>query len=356
MIPRLYSKTETEFETYGICPLIDSLSCIVTERRNEEFELDMVYAKEGRFVNEITADRFILADPYDGAENPEPFRIVNIEYDMDDNLEIHAEHTSYQLNSVIVGKITKYTRYPQLAMENVVRDALLSASCPFVFYSDIGDENSTPKTIETSVAMPMRSYIAGVEGSVLYTYGGELKWERYTVKLLASRGTDRGLRIAYGKNLTGLKYEIDTSDVVTGVVAYYSSGESYVESALRTRTHTYGFSHDIAVDATSEFNSVPTVAQLNTWADRYLAKQPSEPKISVEVDFILLGENGNYQKLEHVNLCDTVEIIYPPLNLKMSAKVVETVYNVLEDRYDSVTVSNTKQKITDTIYALMKKR
>jgi hypothetical protein len=51
-----------------------------------------------------------------------------------------------------------------------------------------------------------------------------------------------------------------------------------------------------------------------------------------------------------------VEIIYPPLNLKMSAKVVKTVYNVLEDKYDSVTVSNTKPKITDTIYALMKKR
>ena len=46
MIPRLYSKTETTFATYGICPLIDALSCIVTERRNEEFELDMVYAKD----------------------------------------------------------------------------------------------------------------------------------------------------------------------------------------------------------------------------------------------------------------------------------------------------------------------
>lgn len=354
MIPRLYSKTETTFATYGICPLIDSLSCIVTERRNEEFELDMVYAKEGRFVNEITADRIILADPYDGAENPEPFRIVNIEYDMDDNLEIHAEHTSYQLNSIIIGKTTKTGNNPKTIMDSMKSNNCKSASCPFVFAGDISA--GTNRTITVEKPTPFRTIIGGMEGSIIDTFGGELKWERFTVRLLTARGADRGLRIAYGKNLTGLKYEINTSDVVTGVVAYYASGDDYVESALRTRSNTYGFSHDIAVDATSDFDSVPTTAQLNTWADSYLAKQPAEPKISVEVDFILLGKNGNYQRLEHVNLCDTVEIIYPPLNLKLSAKVVETVYNVLEDRYDSVTVSNAKRKITDTIYALMKKR
>ena len=354
MIPRLYSKTETEFETYGICPLIDSLSCIVTERRNEEFELNMVYAKEGRFVNEITADRIILADPYDGAEKPEPFRIVDIEYDMDGNLEIHAEHTSYQLNHIIIGRVTKIGQKPDVILHSMAENNCLSSSCPFTFAGDI--DASVARTVKTDNALPLRTIIGGIEGSIIDTFGGELKWERYTVRLLAARGADRGVRIAYGKNLTGLKYEIDTSDVVTGVVAYYSSGNNYVESALRTRSHIYGFSHDIAVDATSNFNSVPTVSQLNTWADNYLAKQPAEPKISVDVDFILLGRNGNYQKLEHVNLCDTVEIIYPPLNLKITAKVVETVYNVLEDRYDKVTVSNTKRKITDTIYALMKKR
>lgn len=354
MIPRLYSKTETTFETYGICPLIDALECTVTERRNEEFELDMVYAKEGRFVNEITADRIILADPYDGAETPEPFRIVNIEYDMDGNYDIHAEHISYQANNIIIGKFTKSNKYPKLLLEAVVHDHLKSASCPFTFGSNIGTDAN--RTIKTDKPMSLRTVIGGTEGSIIDMFGGELKFERYVIRVLRERGSDKGVRIAYGKNLTGLKYEIDTSEVVTGVVAYYASGDDYVESALRTRVHTYGFSHDISVDATSDFDSVPTTAQLNSWADSYLTKQPAEPKISVDVDFILLGRNGNYEKLEHVNLCDTVEIIYPPLNLKLSAKVVETVYNVIEDRYDSVTVSNVKQKITDTIYALMKKR
>lgn len=357
MIPRLYSKTETEFETYGICPLIDALSCTVTEKRNAEFELDMVYAKEGRFVNEITADRIVLADPYDGAENPEPFRIVSIEYDMNDNLEVHAVHTSYQLNKIIVRKTSRAGDNPGDILTQMSTNDLITSPCPFTFESDIN--TSSNRTIKTDSPMPLRTIIGGMEGSALDTFGGELKWERYKVSLLSARGINRGVRIAYTKNLTGLKYEIDMSDVVTGVVGYYSDENTYVESVLMDRAHTYGHDHNIVLDASSDMkksSTIPTQVQIDLWANAQLAKQQAEPKISVEVDFILMGQNGNYEKLEHVNLCDIVEIIYPPLNLKLSAKVVETVYNVLEDRYDKVTVSNVKRKITDTIYALMKKR
>lgn len=356
MIPRLYSKTETAFETYGICPLIDALECTVTEERNGEFVLDMVYAKEGRFVEEITADRQILADPYEGAEKPEPFRIVNVEYDMDENLVIYAEHTSYQLNYIIVGKVSKNTRYAQAAMTNIVRDALLSAACPFEFYSDIGEETSEVKTVATKSAMSMRSVIAGTEGSILDTYGGELKWERYKVSLLKARGSNNGVRIAYGKNLTAFKYEIDTSNAITGVIAYYASGNTYLESVLKTKANIFGYSHDVAIDVSGDYSSTaPTQTQLNNKAQSYLNKYSTEPDISIDIDFVLLWQLGGMEYLEHVNLCDTIEIIYPPLNLKTTAKVVKTIYNVLEDRYDSITVSTSKKKITDTIYELMKK-
>lgn len=358
MIPRLYKKTETAFTSYGICPLLDAMSCVVTESRNAEFELDMTYAREGRFVNEITADRIILADPYDGADKPEPFCIVSIEYDMEENLEIHAVHKSYQLNSIIIGKTSRSGNNPQNILSTMATSDRKSASCPFTFYSDI--VASSNRTITTDAAMPLRSIIGGMEGSVLDKFGGELKWERNKVSLLSARGADRGVRIAYAKNLTGLKYEIDMSDVVTGVVAYYSNDNDYIESDVMDRQHTYGFNHDIVIDASSEFkksSTIPNKVAIDMWANRELLKQPSEPKISVDVDFVLLNQiSDDYAYLEHVNLCDTVEIIYPPLNLKMSAKVVKTVYNVLEDKYDGVTISNEKLKITDTIYSMMKKR
>ena len=41
MIPRLFEKNETTFTSYGICPLTDAVSCIVTEERNGEYVLDL---------------------------------------------------------------------------------------------------------------------------------------------------------------------------------------------------------------------------------------------------------------------------------------------------------------------------
>lgn len=187
-------------------------------------------------------------------------------------------------------------------------------------------------------------------------FGGELEFDRYDVKLWQSRGSDNGVKIAYTKNLTGLEYDIDMSDVFTGVVAFYQSQDVYVESDLQTVASPYGYSHDIAVDASSDFEDIPTKAQLNTWASNYLASHPSTPSVSVEVQFVPLWQTEEYKDfygLEHVSLCDTVEVVYPPLGLDLKAKVVKTVYNVLADRYEEITISTIKPTLADTIFSLM---
>lgn len=358
MIPRLYAKDDTTWTSYGICPLIDAIKCTVTEERNGQFVLDMTYARDGRFADELTTERIILADPYDNASEPEPFRIVTLEYDITGNISVHAEHISYQLSSTLLAPITKNTRYAQQAMRTVVRDSLLSYSCPFTFNSDIGEESDDPVDIGPDVVMSVKEYLGGTEGSVLDTFGGEYKWNRWTVNLLASRGANNGVRITYGKNLTGLKYELDMSTVITGVVAYYQSGETYVQSARQTASHPFGYSRDVAVNASQSFKTTPTVAQLNTWARKYLNKHKQQVDISVDAKFIPLWYTEEYREfwgLEHVNLCDTVEIIYPPLNIDVQAKVVKTVYNVLADRYDSISISTTRRLLSDTIYQLMRK-
>ena len=99
MIPRLFENDETAFTKYGICPLVDSLECTVTEERNGEYTLELVYARDGSFVNELSVDRIILADPYDNASEPEPFRINEITYDMEGNVAVQANHISYQLSA-----------------------------------------------------------------------------------------------------------------------------------------------------------------------------------------------------------------------------------------------------------------
>lgn len=357
MIPRLYPAEEETFASFGDS-LNDCITCEVSEERNGEYVLYMEYPQGGIHGKEIEIDKIILAKPSDGAEEPEPFRITDISASINGTYVINAEHISYQLNHIIVGQITKTTRYAERAMTQVVRDKLLSASCPFTFISDIGEESSPVKTVGPSKAMSMREYLGGTEGSVLDTYGGEFLWNRWNVSLLASRGNNNGVKITYGKNITGLNYEIDLSSVYTGVVAFFMNETDYVESVLQTIQNSYAFERSIVVDASSEFQSVPTVEQLNTWAANYLAANSAGARMTVTVNFIPLWQSIEYKDfydLEHVSLCDTVEVIYPPLNLDLSAKVVRTVYDVLRERYKEITIGTPGASLDGTIVKLLKK-
>lgn len=357
MIPRIYEKDATDFTNFGICPLTDCISCKVTEVRNGEFTLALEYPRAGRWADEIIPDRIVFAAPYEGATTGEPFRITDVTFDLKGDISVNAEHISYDLNYVIIGKTTNMTRYPKKMYDTLVSGSLLSASCPFSFETDMTDESQTVMTYNVPQPTPMKRILGGMEGSMLDLYGGEFKWNQYTVNLLSARGADNGVKIAYTKNLSGLNYNVDISGVYTGAVAFYENNDTYVQGTRQTIQHSYGFERDIVLDASSEFDTTPTVAQLNTYAADYLASNAPDPAVSVDVEFVPLWQTDEYKAytdLEHVNLCDTVEVIYPPLNLDIKAKVVKTVFDVLSERYTDITIESTRATLADTIYDLMK--
>lgn len=53
MIPILYKANEKDFEHNGIGPLVDALSCIVTENRNGTYEAEFVYPTNGALYPQI---------------------------------------------------------------------------------------------------------------------------------------------------------------------------------------------------------------------------------------------------------------------------------------------------------------
>lgn len=356
MIPRLYEKDETTFISFGICSLNDALECSVTEVRNGEFYLNMAYPCGGAWANEIVIDRIILADPHDRANESEPFRISSIEYDMNGNMQIYAEHISYQLSYIIAGKFYIRNQYSAVEWWDAMEDSIISSSCPFTFESAISSTEAL--SVEYETPMTVRAALGGVENCLVDLFGGELTWNRMKVIHLAERGHNNGVKIAYSKNLTGLTYSINLDDVFTGVMAYWFDGNNYNQGAVQRISTQYAFDRDIIVDASSQYPVMPSTAWLNRYALNYLNRNVKPPAVSVKVEFVPLWQTDEYKdfyNLEHVSLCDTVEIIYPPLNLTLEAKVVQTVYDVLADRYSAITIDTVQPTITDTILAIMKK-
>ena len=97
----LYDQNETSFTNNGLGYLPDATECIVTEELNGEFELQMEYPINGLRYKEIQHRRILLVktNPY---EDPQPFRIYNINKPIDGLVEINARHISYDLSGYAV--------------------------------------------------------------------------------------------------------------------------------------------------------------------------------------------------------------------------------------------------------------
>lgn len=93
MIPCLYASTETKFDHNGIGKMADALSCVVTEKRNGSFELELVYPADGIHAENLEEGNIILAKPSDTGR-PQPFRIYKITTPIDGKLTVKARHIS----------------------------------------------------------------------------------------------------------------------------------------------------------------------------------------------------------------------------------------------------------------------
>lgn len=349
MKPVLFAPTATEFTTNGLGKLSDAASCTVKEERNGAFELTLKYPVEGIHYSEIQQRSIIYAKP-NPVDDPQPFRVYRISKPINGLVTVYAYHISYDLTGIPVSPYTAAS--VQAALAGFTSYAVVAN--PFTFWSDMTNSGNFAVKSPTSVRSLMGG---GVGDSILDVYGGEYKYDKYTVRLYQQRGVNRGVTIRYGKNLTDLKQDENCSEVYTGVYAYYSDGESLVETSPKVTPApgTYDYTRVLPLDLTAEFKQAPSAADLKTAAEEYIATHNiGVPKVSLNVSFVQLEQTQEYKDLallERVELCDTVTVIFERLGANATAQVTSTVYNVLIDAYDSVTIGDIRTNVAMTIAA-----
>lgn len=347
MIPILYEGTETSFTTNGLGRLSDAITCKVTEERNGSYELEMTYPVSGIHFEDITEGKIILAQPHDGGLT-EPFIIYRIEKPINGICTIKGEHISYRLCDIVAMPFTAGTIQEAFGLI----PSKSATSNPFNFTTDI--VSSVGYTLDHP--MSVRGMLGGESGSILDTYGqGDYEFSRFDVTLHRERGADNGVTLRYGKNITDLKNVVDMSNVYTGIVPYWTDGENTVvlpeKVILSEHSGDYPFYIIKPVDFSSDYEEQPTEAQLRDRAQRYIANNEGwKIRNNITVSFVALWDTEEYKEiapLERVNLCDTVHVKYSPLGVDFSTKVVKTDYNVLLERYNSITLGDTYYSLND---------
>lgn len=344
----LFPADATTFETQGLGSIVDAVSCNVHEVLNGEYELEMQYPITGLQYNNLQNRRIIYSkhDPY---SDPQPFRIYRITRPMNGIISIYARHVSYDLAGIPVGVFD--ANNAQSAMQGLKNNSLVAN--PFLFETTM----PTVANFSCQYPQPCRNLLGGQEGSILDVYGGEYEWDEWTVHLQSRRGLDNGVRITYGKNLIDIEQDENIANMKTGIVPYWINSENgeviYSSPQIIQAPGEFNFSSVVPVDFGDEFESQPTPEQLADAGQQYVTNNKiGVPTVSIDLSFAQLEQYSLYESteaLERVRIGDTIHVFFAQLGINVSSRIVETNYDPILNRYNSVSVGSVRANIAGTI-------
>lgn len=351
----LYDSKCTDFNNNGIASLIDTNKCEVIEELNGEFTIEFEYPKNSKYSDKIDNDMIIKVDT--GGTERQLFRIKGYEKDLT-TIKATPQHISYDLIDNALDDV-----YPQNLDGNAAINWILDHTQynhKFTGFSDI-TKHGTARYIRKNV---IEAIIGDLDNSFVNIWGGEIERNNFNIKMLSKRGEDKGYKIKYAKNLSGIDFSKDDSNIITRLRPIGYDGlmlpEKYVDSPLinnypHPKIGEIEYS-DIKLkeneDDEDGFDTLEQCyAELRKRANQEFSNNNiDKPIINAKVDFVDLSKTiqyKDYKILTDVKLGDTVYVSLD--NMLISVRVIKTVYDALLHRFTSLELGEFKDNyITDT--------
>ena len=336
MIPILYDSKEKAFKTQGIGRLTDAYDVFVKWELNSTYELSFDYPTSGKRFDDITVGRIVWCTPYPGG-SPQAFRIYEVSKDISGSMAISCEHVSYELNNIPISPYQALTA--NAALTGIKQQSLCDN--PFTLQTNM----SVSGDFQFDTPTMARTLLCGDSNSIQSVFGGEYKFDNYHIYLMTTIGADNGAILRYGKNITDLKQEENIQDTITGIVPYFKTSDGnliYLPEKVLYSSNAASFPYtkiglldcaDMADDSVE--NYTPTTDALRTYAKQWMSDNDiGVPAVSISVSYVDLAERG----LTEIHPGDTVGVLFEKLGVNKKAEVVGYEYDVIAERYKSVTV------------------
>lgn len=202
----------------------------------------------------------------------------------------------------------------------------------------------------------------------LERWGGEVLYDNYTVIINKRAGGEYGAEVRYGKNMSGLTYTVDMSNIMTRIVpvAYngrmISGSSPWVDSSNINKYATVYIKEvkfeDVKLiddlESTEDTEENIIICKNQTELETALKNKCKEeyqngadlPVVSLEVDMVQLSKTDEYadvKMLEQVSLGDTVRCRHKKLDITTDARVVEIKWDCIKNTVSSVKLGDTTQ-------------
>ena len=284
----------------------------------------------------------------------QPFRIYRVVPELT-KVTVYARHIFYDLLDNMVKSLKPS---PSAVGASVVQS--LSSAClsehGFTFYSDL---TSTAEEVEWENVNPVEAMLG--EGGLVEKYKAELARDWFDVFLVRRVGVDSGVQIREKKNLLGISYDVDATDVVTRIMPTGEDADGnilYLPEMYIDSPNISAYPHPKWIHlAVSEAKEVlpdedssgekeaktknQCYAEMRKAVQAEFDRGCDLPTVTLKVDFVNCADTEEYRQygfLQNIFLGDSVRVVAPRAGVEVSMRMTQYTYDCLTRKYTAMTL------------------
>lgn len=334
----IHETTATDLTTNGV-KVLQPLRAVVRKEDNGDYYVDLRDAAANSDL--YVRDRIIAIDTLWGRQG---FRIA-YHKTKGQTVDVRAYHLFYDAKNYLIADSYVVTQDGDYALDHL--NTATDITSPFTTISDV--------TVTNSLRIVRKSlYEAAI--AVQERWGGHLDLDNWSIGLRVSLGADRGVTIAYGKNITNYAIGDDWSNVVTKVLPVGKDGllldSTYVENNPEDYTQPYSkvvtFNQN-DIDPNNfrdEAGNVDEAAYEAALADDLLAQAQTYlvenhyPKVNYAFNAYMEGIS---------DIGDVIRVQHPRLTVPLETNVIAVEYDAIADRITKVEFGNFNPKLSNLV-------
>lgn len=295
---------------------------------------------------------------------PQRFRIYEVEKTIDE-VTVQARHISYDLLYNLTTYKSNESVTLQTALDGVLNNCV-NSDHGFTAYTNVANEQAG---LAYDGKNPIDAMLDPEEG-LCAKYKVNLIRDNDELFFLNDPGMNRGVKIAYGKNMTGVTYTQSDDQVSTrimpvgenkdGTPLYLSDNpsERFVDSNNINNypvIHVYRLDCDNCKVGQKDSNgSKVTVAvaraRMRKQAEDLLKTGVDNPTIKMEVEFVNLGDTEEYNQFKNLENCflyDYLIIQHGKQDINVTAQIQEIEWDILTDTMKKVTIGTVGETLAN---------
>ena len=268
-----------------------------------------------------------------------------------DGITCYARHISYDL----MYNLTRFDTSEPTNLMDTLEGIMQECMDPhdFAARTDIAADRTGAHYAD----MDPISAILDPEIGLAAEYRAQFVRDNFELFLLQKAGANRGMRIAYGKNMLGVSYDESTDNVATAIrpIGEKKNGKPlYLEGSgliISPHAEQYPFKRIYPLyctDCKVGTNDVTTEIARKRMEEQALAAFENGadlPEISVAVTFAALGAGKRYraiQGLENAFLFDEIQTQHPRLGINITMEVVRIIWDCLREKMNTTELGSLK--------------